>query len=113
MGEDCKAAHTRCFSQRHLWKEAQGSWGKVQVHFFDCVQMHLQTRFAFDSAELQRLYYVLCVVKMSPTVNMHQFCNHMQVLNDVIEWLPMKYYSPQSTENTVKCVKFAEADMVS
>ncbi len=25
----------------------------------------------------------------------------------------MKYYSPQSTENTVKCKKFANADMVS
>ncbi len=44
---------------------------------------------------------------------MRQFCEHMQVLNDVIEWLPMKYYSPQSTENTVKCKKFADADMVS
>ena len=112
MGEDREAAHMRCSSQRHLWKEAQGSWGKVQVHFFYCVQMHLQTRFAFNAAELQRLY-VLCGLKKSPKVNMRQFCERMQVLNDVIEWLPMKYYSPQSTENTVKCKKFADADMVS
>ena len=43
---------------------------------------------------------------------MHQFCESMQVLNDIIEWLPMKYYSPQSTENTVKGEKFANRDMV-
>ena len=43
---------------------------------------------------------------------MSQFCECMQVLNDIIEWLPMKYYSPPSTENTVKYEKFANADMV-
>ena len=85
--------------------------GESPSAFFDCVQMYLQTRFAFNAAELQRLY-VLCGLKKSPKVNMHQFCKHMQVLNDVIEWLPMKYYSPQSTENTVKCKKFANPDMV-
>ena len=76
-----------------------------------CIQMHLQTRFAFNAAELQRLY-VLCGVNKFPKVNTCQFCKHMQVLNDVIEWLPMKYYSPQSTENTVKCEKFSHTDMV-
>ena len=74
--------------------------------------MHPQTRFAFNAAELKRLY-VLCGLKKSPKVNMRQFCECMQVLNDVIEWLPMKYYSPQSTENTVKCKKLADADMIS
>ena len=85
--------------------------GESPSAFFYCVQMHLQTRFAFNAAELQRLY-VLCGLKKSPKVNMRQFCERMQVLNDVIEWLPMKYYSPQSTENTVKGKTFADADMV-
>ncbi len=53
--------------------------GESQGVFFDCIRMHLQTRFAFNSTELQRLY-VLCGIKKSPKLNMSQFCKCIQVL---------------------------------
>jgi hypothetical protein len=75
------------------------------------VQMHLQSRFVFNAAELQK-FYVLCGLRKSPRVTVRQFHDRIHVLNDAIEWLPMKYYSPQATEQTTKCEKFSDSDMV-
>jgi hypothetical protein len=52
--------HTNIFGGKR--KEAGG---KTKKTFFDCVQMHLQSRFFFNAAELQK-FYVLCGLKKSP-----------------------------------------------
>jgi hypothetical protein len=64
----------------------------------DCIQLHLQTRFAYNAAENQRLY-VMCGLKKSPKVTMRQFCERVATLNDAIDFLPMRFYSPKATRN--------------
>jgi hypothetical protein len=92
-------------------KKREEAGGKTKETFYDCVQMHLQSRFVFNAAELQK-FYVLCGLRKSPRVTVRQFHDRIHVLNDAIEWLPMKYYSPQATEQTTKCEKFSDSDMV-
>jgi hypothetical protein len=100
------APHTDIFG-----KKREDAGGKTKKAFFDCVQMHLQSRFVFNAAELQK-FYVLCGLKKSPKVTVHQFCERIQVLNDAISWLPMKHYSPHATELTPVCEKFSDADII-
>jgi hypothetical protein len=52
----------------------------------DCIQMRLQTHFAYNAAENQWLY-VMCGLKKSPKVMMRQFCERVATLNDAIEYL--------------------------
>jgi hypothetical protein len=75
--------------------------------------MHLQTRFAYNAAENQRLY-VMCGLKKSPKVTMRQFCERVATLNlnDAIEYLSMRYYSPKATEHTIKTEKYDDMTMV-
>jgi hypothetical protein len=77
----------------------------------DCIQMHLQTRFAYNAAENQRLY-VMCGLKKSPKVSMRQFCECVATLNDAIDFLPMRFYSPKATEHTIKTEKYDDMTMV-
>jgi hypothetical protein len=100
------APHTDIFG-----KKREEAGGKTKKIFFDCMQMHLQSRFVFNAAELQK-FYVLCGLKKSPKVTVRQFHDHIQVLNDAISWLPMKHYSPHTTELTPVCEKFSDADMI-
>lgn len=100
------APHTDIFG-----KKRDEAGGKTKQTFYDCVQMHLQSRFPFNSAELQK-FYVLCGLRKSPKVTVRQFHDRTHVLNDAIDWLPMKYFSPQATEHTPKCEKFSDGDMV-
>jgi hypothetical protein len=100
------APHTDIFGKKH--EEARG---KTKETFYDCVQMHLQSRFVFNAAELQK-FYILCGLRKSPRVTVRQFHDRIHVLSDAIKWLPMKYYSPQATEQTTKCEKFSDSDMV-
>ena len=100
------APHTDIFG-----KKREEAGGKTKETFYDCVQMHLQSRFVFNAAELQK-FYILCGLRKSPRVTVRQFHDRIHVLNDAIEWLPMKYYSPQATEQTTKCEKFSDSDMV-
>jgi hypothetical protein len=85
--------------------------GKTRTSFMDCIQMHLQTRFAYNAAENQRLY-VMCGLKKSPKVTMRQFCERVATLNDAIEFLPMRFYSPKATEHTIKIEKYDDMTMV-
>jgi hypothetical protein len=50
-------------------KVREVSPGKTRTSFMDCIQMHLQTRFAYNAAENQWLY-VMCGLKKSPKVTM-------------------------------------------
>jgi hypothetical protein len=86
-------------------KKREEAGGKTKETFYDCVLMHLQSRFVFNAAELQK-FYVLCGLKKSPRVTVRQFHDRIHILNDAIEWLPMKYFSPP------KCEKFSDSDMV-
>jgi hypothetical protein len=63
------------------------------------------------AAELQK-FCVLYGLKKSPKVMDRQFHDRIHVLNDAIEWLPMKHFSPQATDKTPHCEKFSDADMV-
>jgi predicted SpoU family rRNA methylase len=51
------APHTNIFG-----KKCKEAGGKTKRTFYDCVQMHLQSRFVFNAAELQK-FYVLCGLK--------------------------------------------------
>jgi hypothetical protein len=84
---------------------------KTRTSFMDCIQMHLQTRLAYNAAENQRLY-VMCGLKKSPKVTMRQFCERVATLNDAIEVLPMRFYSPKATEHTIKTEKYDNMTMV-
>ena len=92
-------------------KVKEASPGKTRTSFMDCIQMHLQTRFAYNAAENQRLY-VMCGLKKSPKVTMRQFCERVATLNDAIDFLPMRFYSPKATEHTTKCEKYDDMTMV-
>jgi hypothetical protein len=100
------APHTDIFGKKH-----EEAGGKTKQTFYDCVQMHLQSRFVFNAAELQK-FYVLCGLKKSPRVTVRQFHDRIHVLNDATEWLPMKHFSPQATDKTPQCEKFSDLDMV-
>ena len=92
-------------------KEQADAPGKTYMSFWDCVKVHLQSRFAYNAAEMQKLY-VLAGVKKSAKVTVRQFSDRIGTLNDAIEYLPMRFYSPQATERTIKCVKFDDYEMV-
>ena len=100
------APHTDIFG-----KEQLEAGGKSKDTFYDCIQLHLQSRFAFNAAECQR-FYVQVGIKKSARVTVRQFYDRIHALNDAIDWLPMKYYSPQATEKTPKCAKYDDLDMV-
>jgi hypothetical protein len=85
--------------------------GKTRGSFMDCIQMHLQTHFAYNAAENQQLY-VMCGLKKSPKVTMRQFCERVATLNDAIEYLPMCFYSPKATEHTIRTDKYDGMTMV-
>jgi hypothetical protein len=92
-------------------KVKEVSPGKTRTSFMDCIQMHLQTRFAYNAAENQRLY-VMCGLKKSPKVTMCQFCERVATLNVAIDFLPMRFYSPKATKHTTKCEKYDDMTMV-
>jgi hypothetical protein len=71
-------SHTNIFGKKH---EEPG--GKTKETFYDCVQMHLQSRFVFNAAELQK-FYVLCSLKNSARVTVRQFHDRIHVINDAI-----------------------------
>jgi hypothetical protein len=98
--------HTEIFG-----KKSEEAGGKTKEMFYDCVQVHLQSQFVFNAAELQK-FFVLWDLRKSQRVTVRQFHDRIHILNDAIEWLPMKYYSPQATEQTTKCDKFSDSDMV-
>jgi hypothetical protein len=75
-------------------KKREEAGGKIKQTFYDCMQMHLQSRFVFNTTELQK-FYVLCGLKKSPKVTVRQFQDRIHILNDAIQWLPMKHFSPQ------------------
>jgi hypothetical protein len=75
------------------------------------MQMHLQSRFVFNAAELQK-FYVLCGHEKSLKVTVRMFHDRIHILNDTIEQLPMKYFCPQATEQTPQCENFSDSDMV-
>jgi hypothetical protein len=91
------APHTDIFG-----KKLEEDRRKTKETFYDCVQMHLQSRFV----------YVLWGLRKSPRVTVRQFHERIHILNDAIKWLPMKYYRSQATEQTTKCEKFSDSDMV-
>ncbi len=68
------APHTDIFGNK---REEAG--GKTKETFYDCVQMHLQSRFVFNAAELQK-FYILCGLKKSPRVTVRQFHDRIHVL---------------------------------
>jgi hypothetical protein len=43
---------------------------------------------------------------------MRQFCERVATLNDAIDFLPMRFYSPKATEHTTKCEKYDDMTMV-
>jgi hypothetical protein len=92
-------------------KVKEVSPGKTRTSFMDCIQMHLQTHFAYNAAENQRLY-VMCGLKKSPKVTMRQFCERVATLNDSIDFLPMCFYSPKATQHTIKIEKYDDMTMV-
>jgi hypothetical protein len=94
-----------------LGKKPEEARGKTKETFYNSVQMHVQSRFVFNTAELQK-FYVLCGLKKSPRVTVCQFHDRIHILNDAIEWLPMTYFSPQATEQTTKCEKFSDSDII-
>jgi hypothetical protein len=51
------APHTDIFG-----KKREEAGGKTKQTFYDCMQMHLQSRSVFNAAELQK-FYVLCGLK--------------------------------------------------
>jgi hypothetical protein len=54
----------------------------------------------------------MCGLKKSPKVTMRQFCERVATLNDAIDFLPMRFYSPKATEHTTKCEKYDDMTMV-
>jgi hypothetical protein len=102
------APHTNIFR-----KKREEAGGKTKQTFYDCVQMHLQSRFVFNATELQKLYILcLCSLEKSPRVTVRQFHDHIHLLKDAIEWLPMNHFSPQTPDKTPQCEKFSDVDMV-
>jgi hypothetical protein len=96
---------------QYLLEKGDEARGKTKQTFYNCMQMHLQSQFVFNAAELQK-FYVLCGLKKSLRVAVRQAHDRIHVLNDAIEWLPMKHFSPQATDKTPQCEKFSDADMV-
>ena len=86
--------------------------GKTPKSFNDCITINLQSHFAFNAAECQAMY-VSVGLRKSGRVTVRQFLNRLTVLNDCIEWLPRRYYSPNATEMTAECKKFTDLELVS
>ena len=93
-------------------KKQEEAPGKTPKSFNDCVKIYLQSRFSFNAAESQAMY-VSVGLRKSGRVTVRQFLDRLTVLNDCIEWLPMRYYSPHATEMTTECKKFTDLELVS
>ena len=85
--------------------------GKTKDSFEDCLKLYLQSRFNFNAAENQKMY-VQVGLRKSGRVTVRQFMDRIKQLNDIIDWLPMKYYSPRATELTEVTEKFSDAELV-
>jgi hypothetical protein len=78
----------------------------------ECVQLHLQSIFRYDAAEMQRLY-ISNGLKKPNRVPIWDFVRRVECLNGYLTLLPCLYYSSRGAKSTKVVRFFDDPDLAS